>query len=249
MEPEARWIKPAAQQSQQTVEGRRILESVIDRDDRVQVPITDVMPWSTVCALRITAQSGLKFVGTGCLVSARLVLTAGHCVFDTEQGGWPKFIEVIPGCNEGYQPAGSCFSSEFRTVRGWMEMESSTHDYGAIVLPQNCRFGDVQGFLGVAEISRDLILRTELTLTGYPLDKPRGTQWTQTKSPGSLNGRTLTYAIDTEGGQSGSPLWCFAGGERYVVAIHTSGGAGRNFAVKIDNEVFRNILLWIREAA
>jgi glutamyl endopeptidase len=134
-------------------------------------------------------------------------------------------------------------------VRGWIETESSIHDYGAIVLPRDRPLGAVQGFLGVAEISREVMLKTELTLSGYPLDKPRCTQWTQTKRPERLDGRTLTYAIDTEGGQSGSPLWCTVGGERYVVAIHTSGGARQNFAVRIDNGVFLNIRSWISETA
>src|SRR5207248_9320300 len=72
------------------------LELIIGSDDRVLVTNNELYPWRCVCSLLITAQSGTMYLGTGWLVSPRVVLTAGHCVYMSDEGGWASQIEVIP---------------------------------------------------------------------------------------------------------------------------------------------------------
>lgn len=227
-----------------TREVREALEVVIPPDDRVQITDTTIVPWRWICALRITAANGSQFIGTGWLVGARTVITAGHCVFMPAQGGWAKQIEVVPGRNGALRPFGSCTATSFRSVSGWTVDHDRDFDYGAILLPSTCRPGDQLGFFGFAALSDADLLNLTLNLSGYPGDKPAGTQWFMARRATSVTPRTIVYNIDTAGGQSGSPVWRLLGGVRHAVGIHTNGSLLGNSATRIVPDVAANIAAW-----
>ena len=99
----------AAKQTGET----KIFELIIGTDDRVKVTANEVYPWHCICSLLITAQNGGVYIGTGWLVSPRVVLTAGHCVHLHDDGGWASQIEVIPGRNGAARPDGSVTSATY----------------------------------------------------------------------------------------------------------------------------------------
>ena len=55
-------------------------EDVIGADNRTIVPDTTLYPWRVMCSLLITAADNSTWVGTGWFISARTLITAGHCV-------------------------------------------------------------------------------------------------------------------------------------------------------------------------
>lgn len=224
-------------------------EVIIGTDDRVRILNTTVYPWSAICALRMTAANGTKWIGTGWLVGPRTVITAGHCVFMHNEGGWAKSIEVIPGLNDGSRPYGSCVSSNLRSVKGWTQSKKREYDYGAIILPTNCRPGDKTGYFGYAVKDDSFLLSAILNLSGYPGDKGGNQQWFMSKKAKSVSDRVITYEIDTMGGQSGAPVWVKIGDVRYCVGIHTNGHSSGNSATRIVKEVFDNIKGWKAEGA
>jgi V8-like Glu-specific endopeptidase len=223
---------------------RVALEVVIGADDRTQITNTTIPPWRWICSLRITAGNGAQFIGTGWLVGARTVLTAGHCVYMHSQGGWVREIEVIPGRNGASRPFGSCRATAFRSVNGWIGSHDRDFDYGAILLPTTHRYGDQLGIFGYAALSDADLLNLTLNLSGYPGDKPAGTQWFHARVASSVTPRTIVYNIDTAGGQSGSPVWRLRDGQRHAVGIHTNGALSGNSATRIIPEVAANIGLW-----
>lgn len=223
---------------------RAALEVVIGADDRTQVTSTTLPPWRWICSLRITAANGAQFIGTGWLVGARTVMTAGHCVYMHSQGGWVREIEVVPGRNGASRPFGSCTATAFRSVNGWTANHDRDFDYGAILLPTTHRFGDQLGIFGYAALSDAELLNLTLNLSGYPGDKPAGTQWFHARVASSVTSRTVVYNIDTAGGQSGSPVWRLRDGQRHAVGIHTNGALSGNSATRIIPEVAANIGLW-----
>ena len=79
-------------------------EVIIGTDNRVRINPTTSYPWRAICALKITAANGTKWIGTGWLISPRTVITAGHCVYMHDEGGWAKSIEVIPARNDTTNP-------------------------------------------------------------------------------------------------------------------------------------------------
>ncbi len=223
---------------------------VIGEDDRRQIKSTTDYPWRCICSLVITAADGLgtKFQGTGWLAGPSTVITAGHVVFLHDHGGWARSIEVIPGRDGDRHPHGSQTSTVFRSVTRWTEDRDRSFDYGAIFLPPagagQLSFGERLGFFGLARLSADELRQLEINLAGYPTDKAAGTVWWQARRLESVASRTLTYTIDTEGGQSGSPLWRVDGGARQAVGIHVRGHQSGNAAVRINRKVFDNLVRW-----
>lgn len=218
------------------------LEIVHGSDDRVRVGVTTAYPFRTICQLEITAPNGKSYIGSGAFIGPRVVLTAGHCVFMHADGGWARQIRVIPGRNGTTAPFGSAIGTSFRSVLGWTRDRDGDHDYAVIVLPT--RLGATVGWMGLANLSLASLLGLNVNNSGYPGDKPYGTQWWNANNVLAVTGRRLYYRIDTMGGQSGSPVWRFKDGQRHIVGIHTTGGSPFNAATRICDPVFANLVAW-----
>ncbi len=232
---------------QQPALRKSMLEVVIGADDRVRIKKTTAYPWRCICSLRITARDGSRWIGTGWLVGPRTVITAGHVVYMHSRGGWASRIEVIPGRNGSTRPFGECTARSLRSVTGWTRKKKRSHDYGAIILPAGCAFGRRLGYFGYANLSFTSLLGRKVNLSGYPGDKPTGTQWWHCRRIKAVTSRTLVYNIDTAGGQSGSPVWRLKRGKRHVIGIHTNGSSSGNSATRIVKPVYNNIKRWKAE--
>ena len=81
-------------------------------------------------------------------------------------------------------------------------------------------------------------------ISGYPGDKPSGTQWYDARKIDSVNPRKVFYDIDTAGGQSGSAVYRIVNGNRYAFAVHAYGGASANSGTRIVTPVFNNFVAW-----
>lgn len=222
----------------------QMTEVIIGADNRVRINPTTSYPWRAICALKITAKNGSKWIGTGWLISPRTVITAGHCVYMHDQGGWAKSIEVIPAMNDASRPYGSASSSTLKSVTGWTQSKNRENDYGAIILPANYRPGATTGYFGFSVKDDAYLKASVLNLSGYPGDKGGNQQWFMALKPKSTSSRVITYDIDTMGGQSGAPVWLKVGEARTAVGIHTNGHSSGNSATRIVTAVFNNLLAW-----
>lgn len=220
-------------------------ENIIGTDDRTRINPTTAYPWRAICALRIRSKTGKNYVGTGWLISPRTLITAGHCVYMQNEGGWVDSIEVIPGMNGTARPYNSGFGATFRSVTGWTKDGNRDFDYGAIILNGNYRPGDTVGYFGFATRSDDEIKSLTLNLSGYPADKGSADQqWFMARKPSAVSTRVITYDIDTFGGQSGSPVWFMQNNSRYAIGIHTNGHNSGNSATRIVSDVYTNLSNW-----
>jgi glutamyl endopeptidase len=219
-------------------------ERIHGRDDRVRVYGTRTFPWRTICKLEITAANGRRFGCTGSMIGSRVVLTNGHCVFLHDNGGWARSIRVIPGKNGSSEPFGSATSSHFHSVRGWTRDRSSNYDYAVIILPSNNRLGNRTGWMGLANLSFFSLLGLRINSSGYPGDKPNGTQWWNSNNILAVTARRVYYRIDTYFGQSGSPNWRYKNSKRHIVAVHNTGGSVMNGGVRLSKPVFNNLVSW-----
>ncbi len=213
-------------------------------DSRIRINTVTTYPWRAIVALKITAKDNSKWIGTGWLISPRTVITAGHCVYMHDRGGWAKSIEVIPGLNDAQRPYQSGVSSTFKSVTGWINSKNRDNDYGAIILPSNYRPGATTGYFGFAVKDDSYLMSSVLNLSGYPGDKGGNQQWFMALKPKSVPARIITYEIDTMGGQSGAPVWIKVGESRFCVGIHTNGHSSGNSATRIVTAVFNNLQAW-----
>ena len=223
-------------------EAARAMEVIIGADDRVHIKNTTDIPWRRVCALRITFPSGSTYRGTGFLIGARAVATAGHCVFLHNQGGWARKVEVIPGCNGTSRPYGQAESTSFRSVAGWVTNKAPESDYGCIVLPSGAFGGRNLGSFGCANFDAAKLVAQPAVLGGYPGDKPFAELWGMSRIIKAVTAKTLVYDIDTVGGQSGAPVYIKRAGQRYVVGIHNYGAAAGNSATRVTEPVYQRLL-------
>ena len=217
-------------------------ESVCGSDGRQRITQTSRIPWRMICQLIITRADDRRSRCTGWFIGPRTLMTAGHCVFSHSAGGWAKEIEVIPGMNASQRPFGSAVGRSFRSVRGWTADRKPEYDYGAIILPNNT-LGNRVGWFGFANLSDGSLRNLLGNNSGYPGDKPFGTQWYNAGRITRVTSRRLFYMFDTAGGQSGSPVWRNKDGKRHAVGIHAYGGCP-NKATRINKAVFDNMKAW-----
>ena len=171
-------------------------------------------------------------------------MTAGHCVYLHNEGGWAKSITVMPGRNGSALPFGASTATSFRSVTGWTKGPNPDFDYGCIILPTRDRLGARTGSFGFAYMGDSSLKQKYLNLSGYPFDKPAGTQWYHHCRVKKVTSRRVFYNIDTVGGQSGSPVWYIQNGKRYAVGIHAYGATSGNSATRITKPVFNLMKTW-----
>jgi V8-like Glu-specific endopeptidase len=222
-------------------------ETVHGPDNRVKITTTNVYPWRAHASLLITAADGSGWIGTGWFIGPHTLMTAGHVVYIKNSGvpgrdGWVRSIDVMPGRNGSSLPYGKVTSKNFRTVIGWANSGDENFDYGAIIIPTN--LGNTTGWFGFGVFSDSDLTSSVGNISGYPGDKPAGTQWYDAHKIASVNPRKVYYDIDTFGGQSGSGVYRIISGGRYGIAIHAYGGATTNSGTRIVKPVFDNMVAW-----
>ena len=222
-------------------------EALIEEDDREKAN-PRVYPYTAVCSLRIHSSSGKNYMGTGFLISSRVLLTAGHCVFIHGDSGWAESIEVIPGRDSNEKPFGSVFANQFMSFDNWIENKDKNFDMGVIILPEDCRLGEKVGWFGCKTYLDEKEYKGRMfNISGYPGEMGGKEQW-KMSGEGESQGFLLKYDIDTTGGQSGSPVWIVNDNNLYVIGVHTMGNSSLgNFATRISEDFMRDIIEIIKE--
>jgi glutamyl endopeptidase len=222
-------------------------ESVMGPDDRVQITNTAAYPWRVHASLLITAADGSLWIGTGWFIGPHTLATAGHVIYIKNSGvpgrdGWVRSINVMPGRNGSTLPYGTVTATSFRTVTGWANGGDENYDYGAIIIPSD--LGNTVGWFGFGVWPDADLESATANISGYPGDKPTGTQWYDNDPIASVNPLKVFYRTDTKGGQSGSAAYRIIDGNRFGVAIHAYGGLTTNSGTRINQAVYDNLVTW-----
>lgn len=189
------------------------LESLCGVDQRQKVVATQQMPYMAICKLYMKAPNGLNYIGSGWLVSGNKLYTAGHCVYNSDSGGWKTSVIVIPGKSGPSEPYGRYQATELMATRGWLDDGSNRYDMGAIKLDRNVSHNSF--------FTPSLADPNSGNVCGYPGDRDQGLFQYEMRHTLNKNGGQFKYFIDTYGGQSGCPVIT---NNTTGVGIHNYGG-------------------------
>jgi len=132
----------------------------------------------------------------------------------------------------------------FHSVVGSTDNVDPQFVYGVFTIPTD--LGDQVGTLGFGVLSQSELLDATCNLSGYPGDKPTGTQWYHHNRIASVTPRKVFYDIDTAGGQSGAAVYRIDNtGNRTAFGIHAYGGASTNSATRISTPAYQNLNNWL----
>lgn len=215
---------------------------ILNTDDRLRVTDTTATPWRMIGQVR--AWWGDRgYTGTGVLVGPDQVISAAHCVYRAELGGWADRATFTPARADNSQPYGSAGVIRYALPRGYTQQQNEAQDIVLVTLDQP--LGDNTGWLDVIGQSQDSydLARAVLYSAGYPADKPDGMYSESGSMLAATNGSENVWQIDLDAtfGQSGSPIWIDAapyGGPLLVAVIVAELDSGRaNLATPVTAEL------------
>ncbi|MFN0058076.1 MAG: hypothetical protein ACKVX7_06430 [Planctomycetota bacterium] len=188
-------------------------------DDRVALNNTLNFPWNTISTVRYDPEHDGTLgpaVGSGVLVGPHCVLTAGHVVYNRDEGHFNySDIHIQPAAyldgNDVVYPYGFRIALHKRTNDKYADTSytpKSEVDYGALQFV--CPFEDLTTYIPVVfEYDPSFI-----NMAGYPVeelpDPSRSLDmWRVAGDIDTLEDRRLYYDARSTGGASGAPVWTF----------------------------------------
>lgn len=200
----------------------------IGTDDRQAVTTPNIFPWNTVGFLIVKYPDGQSFRCSGILAWRDTVLTAGHCVYNKNRGGFASAVRFYPGHSPLYSGATSYLSSvaAMYTTQAWKDISGNDaypvtdfkNDIAAI------KFNDAAGSLVMFMPVMYSNTESPVVSAGYPA-VVRGTStedmFTHTGSerrPELEPYHVREFSIDASGGNSGGPFF-FIDPETQVASI------------------------------
>ena len=183
-------------------------------------------PYNTIGYFTVTYPNNGSFRCTGTLVSAYVVLTAGHCVHNNSRGGWVTAVRFYPAqyistLGNLTRPYGSNTAlANLKTTQNWTEISGPDefavrdyrYDYAAIQFSQAFThtstfmpvvYGSTIGTANNAGYPGNL---KDSTATEYGMFFASGTE-TQDSLLSLRSSHVREFSVYSSGGDSGGPFW------------------------------------------
>ncbi|MBD3169452.1 MAG: T9SS type A sorting domain-containing protein [candidate division Zixibacteria bacterium] len=204
-------------------------------------------PYRVNCKIFMTFPYG-QYVGSAALIDNNHAITAGHCVYMSDAGGWATSIELVPAYENGYAPYGRAYSTQLMSWTGWTYYENFEHDMGMIRLDRN--IGNSTGYYGYGWTQYD---NRYLTYTfhnpGYPAEYPYSGAymyyWYGTFD--SVTDYILYFNRAAYGGQSGSGHTVAYLGHGYTIGVVSHRSYGQTGSTRITQNKFGHIRDFIQD--
>jgi glutamyl endopeptidase len=221
-------------------------ENIFLPDTRVEIADTRPIPWRWVCHLVVENDRGLMFTGTGWLGGPHTVYTAAHVLMNINQAHRATRVWVIPGRQRN---VGSTFEAVGMAVHPqWSNGQPAAFDVAAIWLPTP--IGQNLGNFGFQDRPDAALNQLPVVSAGYPDARASGLPiGTPMRCDDRIRGvlpQLLATQLDTEVGQSGSPVFVNDARGPIVVGVHAYGNAAMNHAVRLTPGLVQQLKAWWR---
>lgn len=211
-------------------------ESIIGTDDRYQVVDTTATPYQSVVMLR-SVFSGTIIYGTGVVIGKDTILTAAHNVYDVSKGVWASSIVAYPAKSGTTEPYGSYEADDYYMFRAYQTNSGAAESDIAVIKLKTPLDSSIGYLIPVTGVS----VGESVQVPGYPNPINRGYQMYTMFAPVTIvESDLIAYTVDTEGGQSGSPI---LNSRNQIVGIHILGSTDYNIARRITDDVLELIQL------
>lgn len=217
-----------------------VFRVVHGNDDRQPVTDTTRFPASAIAHLIVTTADGQVFGATGTFIRPRVLVTAGHALHVPGSGtasGPVQRVVVVPGRNGATVPFGADEAQRMWAHPHWSSYALRDFDCGLLLVSPLVGVGA----FGVQALPDQQLQGLGVVISGYPIDKPVGTQWFDVRTIAAVSPGQVAYDIDTEVGQSGSPVFAFDGQQATMVAIHQFGDQAVNYGTRITTPLLAEI--------
>jgi len=207
--------------------GARVHPEYVFPPDGRQVYYPNTYPWRIVGRLFVwndaSAPSWTKS-GSAALVSRNAILTASHMVPWDSGSNWK--VLFVPAYYDGASVYGANAASWVTSAHGYKN-HNQGDDMAVMRLAEP--LGDWLGYFGYKTYNDDWEDGNYWTLAGYPRDvadaqRPSAYYWfpiTDDDNDGA--GVELEYRADTNGGNSGGPVFGWWDNKPYVIGTHSGG--------------------------
>jgi V8-like Glu-specific endopeptidase len=188
-------------------------------DSRTKVADTTAYPNRTIAYIAMTFPDGSVFSCTGTLVTPYVVLTAGHCIYDSRNGGYAARIRVSPALTAAsftapeVFPYGNRLASSWVTTRQWIAIPGAdSHPLTDFIYDSAALF--LSAPLPVGTSFMPVVIDqfpSRITNAGYPgmvqNQTNNGQQWTDSGASTIIGSTLFSVGITSSGGDSGGPFW------------------------------------------
>jgi V8-like Glu-specific endopeptidase len=217
---------------------------VFGDDDRVRITDTKDYPFRVIGLLQGRTADGQLGNCSATLIGPRTVLTAAHCLYSHEHGGWLEDLVFAPGLN-GMQdaPYGVYEYETAYVVDGFISNYLGYYgsvvpwDLGLVVLQEPV--GEYVGWMAFG--TNDALGDFVANIVGYPGDKPTGTMWrANCDVPAeAVQYMYFQYSCDTFPGSSGSSVFLEDAEHGHVIyGVNVAESPVANAAVRINHPYY-----------